>query len=127
MRKQNRPALPTLCLFVIIALCASVFIPRPTDAHSPGALTLKYDAETRILYVTVSHGVSNPSKHYIEKVTITKNGAYYKAVEYTRQPDESPFTYEYIVDATTGDELKVKAECSYFGSKTRKIDVGKEQ
>lgn len=108
---------------VCLMICAAC--PITANAHRPGSVTLNYNADTKVLSVTISHSVSNPAKHYVEKVTITLNGELFKTFEYTNQPDSSPFTYQYSIKATEGDELKVRTDCNYFGSRTAKIIVGK--
>ncbi|MBW2672300.1 MAG: hypothetical protein JRD89_02640 [Deltaproteobacteria bacterium] len=74
--------------------------------------------------MTISHAVSNPQKHYVKKVIITKNGESVATHEYASQPGPSSFTYTYHVNAKAGDALKVRAKCNYFGSETGKLTVG---
>jgi desulfoferrodoxin (superoxide reductase-like protein) len=113
-----------LFIVAIIIGCAALFLfPSASPAHRPGNVTLKYDQAAGILSVSIMHSVSNPSKHYIEKITIWKNGSQVHVSEYENQSDKESFTYEYSIKADKGDELKVKAECSYFGSRTETIIV----
>jgi len=67
---------------------------------------------SQTLSVTISHSVSNPQKHYIKEITITKNGKALETYEYKSQPGPSSFTYTYNVKAKEGDTLKVKAKCN---------------
>ena len=110
---------------MLLCFLAISFWPAATYAHGPGDVTLNYDSESQILSVTISHSVSNPQKHYIKKITITKNGKPLETYEYKSQPDPSSFTYTYNVEAKEGDKLKVKAKCNYFGSKTKELVIGK--
>jgi len=110
---------------MLLCFMAISFWPAATYAHGPGDVILNYDSDSQILSVTISHSVSNPQKHYIKKITITKNGKPLETYEYKSQPDPSSFTYTYNVKAKEGDTLKVKAKCNYFGSKTRELTIGK--
>jgi hypothetical protein len=126
--KAHHCAQARLFIVVMIIGCAVLlFFPSASQAHRPGNVTLKYDQAAGKLSVSIMHSVSNPSKHYVEKVTIWKNGTQVNVSEYENQPDKEAFTYEYSIKADTGDELKVKAECSYFGSRTETIVVGPGQ
>ena len=117
---------PKAYIFCMLLCFLAIFLcPVATYAHGPGDVTLNYDSESQILSVTTSHSVSNPQKHYIKKITITKNGKPLEAYEYKSQPAPSPFTYTYNVEAKEGDTLKVKAKCNYFGSRTRELVIGK--
>lgn len=114
-----------LCLILSLALfLIPVIIPLSAQAHSPSTVTLQYSPDSKILTVTIIHSVSDPTKHYVESVKIAQNGELIKTFEYTSQPDKSTFSYEYLIEAKEGDELKVRAGCSYFGSKTAKLIVG---
>jgi len=118
----------SLCIAVlIIGMAAQLLFPSTTPAHRPGDVTLKYDQASGILSVSIMHSVSNPSKHYVDKVTIWKNNSQVSVFEYENQPEKDAFMYEYSIKANKGDELKVKAECSYFGSRTETIIVGSGQ
>jgi len=121
----NRVSPKTYIFCMLLCFLAIFFCPVATYAHGPGDVTLNYDSESQILSVTISHSVSNPQKHYIKKITITKNGKPLETYEYKSQPDPSSFTYTYNVEAKEGDKLKVKAKCNYFGSKTKELVIGK--
>ena len=110
---------------MLLCFLAIFFCPAATYAHGPGDVTLNYDSDSHILSVTISHSVSNPEKHYIKRITITKNGKPLETYEYKSQPAPSPFTYTYKVEAKEGDTLKVKAKCNYFGSRTKELVIGK--
>ena len=112
-----------LCLllsFLALSLC-----PPTAQAHGPKDITLTYDSKTQALSVTISHAVSNPQKHYVKKVSITKNLEAVATHNYTSQPESSSFMYTYPMEATAGDTVKVKANCSYFGSKMVELTIDK--
>ena len=121
----NRVSPKAYIFCMLLCFLAIFFCPAATQAHGPGDVILNYDSDSQILSVTISHSVSNPQKHYIKKITITKNGKPLETYEYKSQPDPSSFTYTYNVKAKEGDTLKVKAKCNYFGSKTRELTIGK--
>jgi len=121
----NRVSPKAYIFCMLLCFLAIFFCPAATYAHGPGDVTLNYDSDSNILSVTISHSVSNPQKHYIKKITITKNGKPFETYEYKSQPDPSSFTYTYNVEAKEGDTLKVKANCKYFGSKTKELVIGK--
>ncbi|MEA3486085.1 MAG: hypothetical protein U9R20_00280 [Thermodesulfobacteriota bacterium] len=121
----NRVSPKAYIFCMLLCFLAIFFCPAATYAHGPGDVTLNYDSDSQILSVTISHSVSNPEKHYIKKITITKNGKPLETYEYKSQPAPSPFTYTYNVEAKEGDTLKVKVKCNYFGSKTKKLVIGK--
>jgi hypothetical protein len=125
MSVKCRKLVKQVLVVSIICLMTCAACPTKANAHRPGGVTLDYNIDTKVLSVAISHSVSNPAKHYVDKVTIAVNGELIKTFEYTSQPDNSTFTYQYSLEAKEGDELKVKAECNYFGSRTVKLIVGK--
>ncbi|MBN2398213.1 MAG: hypothetical protein JXI32_07520 [Deltaproteobacteria bacterium] len=120
---RNRIMIYAVCL--MLSLPALFLLSAGARAHSPNDISLRYDQGSRTLSVTISHAVSDPRKHYVKKITITKNGEPVATHDYTSQPEPSPFTYTYPLEAKAGDTLKVTADCNYFGSKTGEIILGK--
>lgn len=110
-------------VILIVCLMTCAVCPTTANAHRPGSVTLDYNIDTKVLSVTITHSVSNPAEHYVDKIKIALNGEIIKTFEYTSQPDNSTFTYQYSIEAKEGDELKVRTECSYFGSRTVKLIV----
>jgi len=110
---------------IVLSFLVFSLWPSLAQAHGPKDVTLVYDSGSRTVSVTISHPVSNPQKHYIKEVTITKNGKEVAVYEYTSQPEPSSFTYTYPIEAKAGDTLKVKATCNYFGSDTEELAIGK--
>ena len=93
------------------------------SAHPPKDVSISYDLAQQILSVTISHKTTFTSRHYIESVIITKNGAVVSIQEYSSQPKENPIIYTYPISAAAGDTLEVKATCRIFGSKEATIRV----
>jgi len=100
-------------------------LPAPGGAHPPKEVVLTYDQAKQTLEVRITHVVSDPAKHFIEKVEIRKAGKTISQTEYQSQPGPETFSYTYPLDAAPGDLIEVKASCSIFGSKTEKLTVGK--
>ena len=107
---------------VIVGLFSITNI-QVANAHPPKDVSISYDLVQQTLSVTISHKTTFTSKHYIESVTIIKNGTVLSTKEYTNQPKEKPFIYTYPVSAAAGDVLEVKATCRIFGSQEAKITV----
>ncbi len=121
----NRVSPQAYIFCLLISFLALFLWPPVAQAHSPKDVTLTYNSGSRTLSVTVTHTVSDPQKHYVKMITITKNSEPAATHEYTSQPEPSPFTYTYPMEAKAGDTLKVKASCSYFGSETGELSIGK--
>ncbi|MCX5821032.1 MAG: hypothetical protein NT047_14165 [Deltaproteobacteria bacterium] len=113
----------TACILMTALLLA--LLPAPGAAHPPKDVVLSYDQAKQTLEVRITHGVSDPAKHFIEKVEIRKAGKTISQTEYRSQPEQTTFVYSYPLDAAPGDVIEVKAACSVFGSKTEKLTVGK--
>ena len=92
-------------------------------AHPPSDMELNYDGKTGILTVVVDHRVGNPSNHYVERITITKNGTLVLEESYERQDDRARTSHEYRINAQNGDSVEVEAECNRFGTISRSISV----
>jgi len=121
----NRVSPQAYIFCLLLYFLALSLWPVTAQAHRPKDVTLTYDSDSRTLSVTVSHAVSNPRKHYVKKVTITKNSEPVATHEYTSQPEPSGFMYTYPIEAKAGDTLKVKVNCNYFGSKTGELTIGR--
>ena len=108
-----------VCILMTALLLA--LLPAPGGAHSPKEVVLTYDQAKQTLEVRITHGVSDPAKHFIANVEIRKAGKTISKTEYQSQPEKTTFVYSYSLDAAPGDVIEVKATCSYFGSKTEKL------
>ena len=110
----------SVLLFVLMIFC---FSPRVSYANAPQDVTIEYDSGSQTLAVTITHKSPFPSFHHIKTVEIKKNSVVISTVKYDTQPDKSPFTYTYKVEAVQGDKLEVTATCNLSGSKTATITV----
>ena len=111
-------------IFLVVMLIAVPFFSIQVSAHPPSNIELIYNIENNILEATIYHQVSNPNDHYIFKVEIWKNDVLIITENYNDQPDNSVFTYSYIIDsAQGGDVLELKATCSITGSYIEEIII----
>lgn len=90
-----------------------------TKAHSPSSMTLTYVTATETLEVTMTHS-ADLITHYVNKVEIWKNDIITITETYDSQPSVT-FTYNYVINVTTNDVLKVKASCNQGGSIIKEI------
>lgn len=115
-------------LFVAILFIAAVLImacPLSASATAPKSVEMTYDLQGQELQVKITHASLMPSWHYIETVTIKKNGKAVHTSEYRTQPDKPDFTYTYKIEAAPGDVLEATASCSTYGAKAGTVTVAK--
>jgi glucose/arabinose dehydrogenase len=96
----------------------------PAAAHPPSQVILAYDSQNQSLKVTTTHQVSDPTSHYVFRIEVLKNGEKVLTRDYTSQPTSSTFSYDYPLNASKGDILKVTAYCVIAGSRSSEITVG---
>lgn len=117
------------CMKQRIILCITfcslliVMISQIASAHSPSGMELSYNVETQLLEVTITHQVSNPESHYVYNIVIDKNGEIYDSLNYNSQPSSSSFTYNFEVNTSEDDVVKVTANCNQVGSVTKQLTV----
>jgi len=93
-------------------------------AHPPVKIDLTFDPATKTLTAVITHPVSNPDVHYIEKVEIKKNNQVTAKQEFTKQDNNQTQTASIQVpDAKKGDVLTLQAFCSISGSLKKKLEV----
>jgi desulfoferrodoxin (superoxide reductase-like protein) len=97
------------------------------SAHPASDLNLSYDLNNQELTVEITHRVSDPQTHFIDNITIRKNGEVYEINEYTSQLTDSIFTYTYKVNASIGDELEVFTNCNLGGTLIKQISISSEK
>jgi ABC-type glycerol-3-phosphate transport system substrate-binding protein len=93
------------------------------SAHPPTSITLVYELSSHTLSVTVFHAVGDPNSHYIEYVTINKNGAFETDRNYTSQASAQAYLDVFNIDAVQGDVLQVTAYCNQGGQITDQVTV----
>jgi hypothetical protein len=112
-----------VCILMTAVLLA--LLPASGGAHPPKEVVLTYDQARQTVEVRITHSVSDPAKHFIEKVEIKKAGKTILKTDYKSQPDPATFVYVYPVEFGSGDVIEVKVSCSVFGSKTESLDMRK--
>jgi hypothetical protein len=122
--QSRRKAAVVIPALILLSLILTV-LPAPISAHPPSKMVLEYDTDTQTISASITHSVSDPANHYVERIEIEKNGDPYLTEDYTSQPTTSSVTYTYTVTADDGDLLEVTAYCSLFGDITEQITVSK--
>ena len=110
-----------LGLFMLFAMSSMLI--APAWAHPPTDMTLSYDYDNQILTVTAFHSVSDVNSHYIESLTIHKNGQFVLVRSYTSQSSMSAMSDTFDIDAVDDDVLQVTAVCSNWGQLVRQVTV----
>jgi desulfoferrodoxin (superoxide reductase-like protein) len=110
-------------IVIIMLLISTAPLAMPVLAHPPQDMTLAYDLDISTLSVTIAHETPAPNAHYVYKVDIKVNDELIISEEYTSQPTNNIFTYEYVFSAEIGDIITVTAYCNIQGSITRSITV----
>jgi desulfoferrodoxin (superoxide reductase-like protein) len=108
---------------ILLMLVSTVAFSSIAIAHPPLDMELSYDLELSMLSVTIIHETPAPTVHYVNRVTIELNEEIIISEEYDSQPTTSEFTYDYTVEANSGDIITVIAYCNIQGSITRSLTV----
>ena len=90
-------------------------------AHPPNDMSFEYNSSTNTLKVSITHGVTNNSSHYVISVVVRVNGSIDQTQFYVSQPDLLFFIYEYTVTTNDGYTIQVTATCSQGGSITKTL------
>lgn len=106
---------------IILAVLAGVLLTFSLQgagwAHPPKSISLVYQPDEGILVVTALHGVKDPSKHYVEKVSVYVGGQKVGEETFTVQTTkESLVTTVSVGVLPKGTEVRVEARCSIFGT-----------
>ena len=109
--------------FILLGAAVLFLVPQGAPAHSPTDMQLAFNQGNRILSVTITHTVADPSTHYIKRVLITTGGSTISDTAYTSQPSPQTFTYTYLMPQSADGDIQVRAECSILGSITRSLQV----
>lgn len=114
-----------LCTLIAVIFCLAI-VPITATAHPPESITLDYNLSSKTLIVTIVHNTSSPNSHYINKVTLKKNGKPTGSYTYQNQSDSSEVIYTYKIPANIGDTFEVTASCNRYGTKTATLIVKKQ-
>ena len=122
--KSFEPGKKNIKWFFLAALSVSLLLIQGNAlAHAPSNLSMDYDEAEQSLEVTVTHTVSDPTDHYIERIEVTRNGELIIDEDYNEQPSDSTFTYSYDIETTSGDTLQAEAFCNRFGTLTGTLEI----
>ena len=119
---RNKKPLKIVLILIAVGVFLS-FIPEYVKSHSPNNMNINYNTQTDTLTVTINHSVNDNTTHYVNLVEIWINEQLNVTQSYTSQPSLNEFTYTYNINASTNDEIEVKASCNLGGSITRTITV----
>jgi len=90
-------------------------------AHPPDDMTLVYNSTTNKLSVTIIHGVSDGSTHYISSVEVKVNGTIDNTYLYASQSDLNTIVKVYDLTTNEGSTITVTATCIIGGSLTKTL------
>jgi hypothetical protein len=108
-------------LVLVVLLLITTMLGMQASAHTPRFMKLTYESET--LSVMIIHPTFARSVHYVYKIDVEKNEELYTSELYETQAKFFVNTYEFSVNATSGDELTVNTYCSLFGKLTRSLTI----
>jgi hypothetical protein len=113
MRMTCPDLLPLVSRFILLGAAVLLFIPQGAPAHPPSDMKLAFDQGNRILSVTITHSVADPSTHSIKRVLITRGGSTFSDIAYTGQPSHQTFTYSYMLPTGVNGEIQVRAVAAF--------------
>lgn len=125
---MKRTILNSKLIFSVLSLTLTIFCfsPQVSYADAPKDVTVKYDAGSQTLSVTITHKSLFSGMHHVKTVEIKKNNMMVSTTSYDTQPKDAPFTYTYKVEAAKGDKIEVMVTCNLSGSKTATLIVSPE-
>jgi len=103
--------------FIVFLTIAGVNV----KAHPPDDMALSFNSGTNTLTVTITHGVSDNTSHFVASVDIRVNGSLVQGHNYGNQPSLTIFIYQYTVITNDGSTIQVTATCNIGGSITRTL------
>ena len=121
-----------LSIFLITGIAFTTF---NVSAHNPMHLDFNYDRDDantvdhivdQTIFITVIHGVTDPTFHYVFNITMFVNDSFLKTEIYDNQTTTNIFTYKFTgVVAGFHANITVIAFCSLGGYYEKKFTVGK--
>jgi len=111
-------------IFASSAVAVFTLLAVSAAANPPNAIQARYDTSRGELYVQVEHVVSDRASHFIDKVTVSKNGTEVASESFDSQTSNRNQTLPpFKLKAASGDKLTVTAECNKWGGKSVTISV----
>lgn len=119
-QKFRNDRLAYLLLSIVLSL---LVISVSVESHPPSSMELDYEGADNTLTVQITHNVGNPSNHFVEKISVFKNGEVVLEESYNEQQASNGGDYVYELTAQNGDVIEVKADCNQFGDISKSVDV----
>ncbi|MFA4842575.1 MAG: hypothetical protein WC658_01910 [Candidatus Omnitrophota bacterium] len=120
VRLKRRDLLKSLFL-----LSGALFFLGNTEnayGHPPSDIAVTYDSATKTLHAVITHPVSNPERHFINKVDIRLNGQEIIEHRISMQDNNVNQAVSYLIpDVKDGDVISVEAYCNISGKLTKEI------
>jgi predicted methyltransferase len=93
-------------------------------AHPASEINITVDVNTKMVVALITHNVSDPERHYIDKVDITLNGAEVTTQLISKQDNNVSQTISYLIpDLKPGDVVAVDTHCNKGGTLKKEIKV----
>ncbi len=93
-------------------------------AHPPSDIEISFDSATKTLKAVITHPVSNPKTHFINKVDVFLNGEEIVEHKISAQDNNSTQTVSYLIpDAKPQDTVSVEAYCNISGKLKKEIGL----
>ena len=113
-------------IWMVILIASVLSVVSQGEATPPREVTLAYDVANKQLLITIEHPTRNFNRHYIKKITVTKNEEKPENIFLTRQPDPVTFTQTVPLVLKKGDVVLVKVQCGNGGSAEATLAVTDE-
>jgi desulfoferrodoxin (superoxide reductase-like protein) len=105
-----------------VAVCLA--LAGASYAHPPSGIKALYENETKTLKVTVSHPVTNPETHYIDRIEVYLEGDKILEHKLSRQENDAAQYLSYTIpDAEKGDRIRVIIHCNSYGKRLEELKV----
>ena len=108
----------------LILFCSLIIVSTGAYAHPPFEVNIEHSSELRIISIIVVHPVSNPGKHFINKIIVWLNGKEVIQHKISSQDDNRYQSAAYMIpDAKVGDIIAAEAYCNISGKLKKEIKV----
>ncbi|PIU41877.1 MAG: hypothetical protein COS99_03145 [Candidatus Omnitrophica bacterium CG07_land_8_20_14_0_80_42_15] len=111
-----------ICLiFISIFLITSQ---SPAIAHPPTKITTSQDVAGKTLTILIDHQVLDPTKHFIWRVNLIKNGNVMNSVLSNHQASKKNHIVSFaFADIKPSDIIEVEAFCNINGKLKEKVET----
>lgn len=107
-------------LILVICLIGSSLL----LAHPASEVNLEFDNDTHLLMVNFVHKVKNAEEHFIIGVIVYLNNEEIIEQKIAKQDNTESGSLVYrIIDAKSGDKIKVSIKCNKVGKKSNEITI----